>query len=113
MCRLSCWGKYVSMISVCLPQTLFLLYSQIQNPIAFSRGNPWNVNFQVGLRQNVIPAPLCNDSSVTYHPVVAQLAKPLKVILVFYSLLHKCSEHIPAVHVQHDEGSEGHPVLLG
>lgn len=52
-------------------------------------------------------------SPLTYHPVVAQLAKPLKVILVTYPLLHQRSEHIPGMDVQHDKCSKGHPVLLG
>lgn len=56
---------------------------------------------------------IAQNAPFTYHPVVAQLTKPLKVILVTYSLLHQCSEHIPGVDVQHNKGSEGHPVLLG
>ena len=49
----------------------------------------------------------------TYHPVVAQLAEPLKVIFIAYSLLHQRGQHVPRVDVQHHQGSEGHPVLLG
>lgn len=49
----------------------------------------------------------------TYRPVVAQLAKPLKVIFITYSLLHQHGQHIPGVDVQHDERPEGHTVLLG
>lgn len=42
---------------------------------------------------------------LTYLPVVAQLAKPLKVVLVTYSLLHQRGQHIPGMDVQHNKSS--------
>ena len=65
------------------------------------------------VNQTVEMNPQTTHSSITYHPVVAQLTKPLKVILVTDPLLHQCGKHVPGMDVQHNKGSEGHPVLLG
>ena len=54
----------------------------------------------------MLPAP-------TYHPVVAQLAEPLEVVLVADALLDECGQHVPGVDVQHHQGTQSHPVLLG
>lgn len=50
---------------------------------------------------------------LTYHPVVAQLAQPLKVIFVTHAFLHQRGQNVAGVDVKHHQGSQGHPDLFG
>lgn len=50
---------------------------------------------------------------LTYNPIVAQLAEPLKVGLIIHTLLYQRGQHIPGVNIKHHQCSKCDSVLFG